>query len=64
MFWRSNVYIFYFDGFYKPTAVVVEHATPRQPRAIVKAIRERDSKEARKLMKMHIYTTFSKLLLN
>ncbi len=64
MFWRSNIYIFYFDGFYKPTNVVVEHATPRQHEAIVRAIRERDPKEARKQMKLHIYTTFSKLLLN
>ncbi len=64
MFWRSNVYIFYFDGFYKPTNVVVEHATPRQHMAIVKAIRERNSQEARELMKQHIHNTFSKLLLS
>ena len=64
MFWRSNIYIFYFDGFYKPTDVVVEHETPRLHLAIVKAIRERNSKEARQLMKQHIHTTFSKLLIS
>ncbi|HPX03042.1 MAG TPA: GntR family transcriptional regulator [Synergistaceae bacterium] len=64
MFWRSNVYIFYFDGFYKPTDVVVEHETPKQHVEIVRAIRERDPKEARKLMKQHVYTTYSKLLIS
>ena len=64
MFWRSNVYIFYFDGFYKPTDVVVEHETPRLHLAIVQAIRERNSEEARQLMKQHIHTTFLKLLIS
>ena len=64
MFWRSNVYIFYFDGFYKPTDVVIEHKTPSQHAAVVKAISKRDSKEARQLMERHIYTTYSQLLIS
>lgn len=64
MFWRSNVYIFYFDGFYKPTDVVIEHKTPSQHAAVVKAISKRDSKEARQLMEQHIYTTYSQLLIS
>ena len=64
MFWRSNIYIFYFDGFYKPTDVVIEHKTPSQHAAVVKAISKRDSKEARQLMERHIYTTYSQLLIS
>lgn len=63
-FWRSNVYIFYFDGFYRPPMdVVIEHETPKQHAAIVRAIMEKDQDRARGLMKQHIYTTYSKLLI-
>ena len=63
-FWRSNVYIFYFDGFYRPPAdIIIEHETPKQHAAIVRAIREKDADLARGLMKQHIYTTYSKLLI-
>ncbi|MCE5202351.1 MAG: GntR family transcriptional regulator [Synergistaceae bacterium] len=63
MFGRSSIYIFYFDGFYKPSNIVIEHQTPKQHAAIVRAIREKNPEEARRLMKQHIYTTFSKLLM-
>ncbi|MDY2984535.1 MAG: GntR family transcriptional regulator [Synergistes jonesii] len=63
MFWHSNVYIFYFDGFYKPSDIVIEHQTPAQHREIIAAIKERDVKKARSAMKRHIYTTYTKLLL-
>ena len=62
-FWRSNVYIFYFDGFYKDTDIVVVHETPVQHDAIMKAIRERNEEEARMWMRKHVHTTYSKLLL-
>lgn len=63
MFWRSNIYIFYFDGFYKDTNAVVVHETPMQHNAVMKAIRDRSEDEARALMRNHIKTTYSKLLL-
>lgn len=63
MFWRSNVYIFYFDGFYKDTDVVVVHETPAQHDAVMKAIRDRDADEARALMRNHVRTTYVKLLI-
>lgn len=63
MFWRSNVYIFYFDGFYKDTDVIIIHETPAQHDAILKTISERNEDKARFLMRKHIQTTYSKLLL-
>jgi len=63
MFWRSNVYIFYFDGFYKDSDDVVVHETPEQHDAVMQAIFDRDEEEARTLMRNHIRTTYSKLLL-
>lgn len=62
-FWRSNVYIFYFDEFYKESDVVVVHETPEQHEAIMEAIRRKDQDESRRLMREHIHTTYSKLLL-
>ncbi|WP_281680332.1 FCD domain-containing protein, partial [Synergistes jonesii] len=52
-----------FDGFYKPSDIVIEHQTPAQHREIIAAIKERDVKKARSAMKRHIYTTYTKLLL-
>lgn len=64
MFWRSNVYIFYFDQFYKPTDVNIVHETPKQHANILMAIKKGDSDLARELMKQHIRTTYIKLLIN
>lgn len=63
MFWRSNVYVFYFDGFYEDTDIVVIHETLAQHEAVMKAIRAHDEDKARELMRNHIFTTYSKLLL-
>lgn len=62
-FWRSNVYIFYFDGFYKDSDDIVVHETPAQHDAIMKAIRDRNEDDARAFMRNHVRTTYSKLLL-
>ena len=62
MFWRSNVYIFYFDQFYKPPSNVnIVHETPAQHINIVQAIKNRDPDKARSIMKEHIYTAYAKL---
>lgn len=63
MFWRSNIYVFYFDTFYQPSEIAVIHETPGQHRAILDAIKANDPQVAASLMKEHIQTTYSKLLI-
>lgn len=63
IFWRSTLYVFYFDTFYKPSEVAVVHETPEQHRAILNAILERDASSAFSLMCQHVNTTYSKLLI-
>ncbi|MDY9921074.1 MAG: GntR family transcriptional regulator [Synergistota bacterium] len=63
IFWRSNVYVFFFDGFYKPTEIAIEHETPKQHVSLVDAIRRRNADDARSIMRSHVFTTFSKLLI-
>ncbi len=64
-FWRSNIYIFYFDSFYKAAnrEEIPPQRTPSQHAAIVRAITERDPEEAALQMKAHIQTTYDLLLL-
>ncbi|WP_270471002.1 GntR family transcriptional regulator [Cloacibacillus porcorum] len=63
MFWRSNIYVFYFDSFYRASDIAIVHETPQQHAAIIGAIKRHDPEEAGALMRRHIQTTFSKLLL-
>ena len=63
MFWRSNIYVFYFDSFYRASDIAIVHETPQQHAAIIGAIKRHDPEEAAALMRQHIQTTFSKLLL-
>ncbi|NLH94619.1 MAG: GntR family transcriptional regulator [Synergistaceae bacterium] len=64
-FWRSNIYIFYFDSFYKTPVreEVPPQRTPSQHAAIMKAIEERNPEEAALQMREHIRNTYELLLL-
>ncbi|MCX8014023.1 MAG: GntR family transcriptional regulator [Rectinema sp.] len=64
IFWRSNLYIFYFDSFYHLTQHedMPPQKTPSQHRAIFEAIRSRDAAAAGALMEEHIRTTFEMLI--
>lgn len=64
IFWRSNLYIFYFDSFYKMNRQmnVPPQKTPEQHKAILDAIRERAPDKAAQCMREHIHYTFEKLL--
>ena len=64
-FWRSNIYIFYFDSFYKTPdrAEIPPQRTPSQHAAVVKAIEERNPEEAALQMREHIRNTYELLLL-
>lgn len=62
IFWRSNVYVFYFDSFYKPSDIEIVHRTPEQHQGIVRAIEAHDEEGAWKLMREHLDSTYTKLL--
>ena len=64
-FWRSNIYIFYFDSFYKTPDRdnIPPQRTPEQHAAIVKAIEERNPEEAAARMREHVRNTYELLLL-
>lgn len=62
IFWQSNVYIFYFDGFYKPSQIEIVHQTPEQHQNILNAIETHDEARARRLMREHLDNTYTKLL--
>jgi len=63
IFWRSNIYVFYFDSFYKGKKFSVPQKTPMQHATIIKAIADRDPKKAAQLMKEHIQWTYENLLM-
>jgi DNA-binding GntR family transcriptional regulator len=64
VFWRSNLYIFFFDNFYfqRNKRQIVEQGTPDQHEMITNAIEDKDSDLARSTMKAHIKYQFAKLL--
>ena len=63
MFWRSNLYIFFFDGFYrnKGTPIPIQK-TPEQHRQIVDAIKAKDGALASRLMQEHILHTYKSMV--
>lgn len=63
IFWRSNIYTFYFDSFYKSGELSVPQKTPMQHAAIIKAIADHDPDSAARLMVEHIQRTYDVLLL-
>ncbi len=65
IFWRSNIYVFYFDGFYKQGEKnAIEQLTPAQHKAILEAISAHDSKLAEQKMREHIQRSYRALLMN
>lgn len=63
VFWRSNIYIFYFDNFYRSTKSDIPQKTPMQHAAIVQAIADRAPEEATRCMTAHIDQTYEALLM-
>ncbi|MCF7936899.1 MAG: GntR family transcriptional regulator [Synergistales bacterium] len=63
MFWRSNVYIFYFDSFYHHSELFLPQQTPVQHAAVIEALQKRDAAAAREAMADHIRYTYRQLLL-
>lgn len=63
IFWRSNVYVFYFDGFYRPDDTIIPQKTPEQHVGILEAIAAGDAEAAAIRMRAHIRRTFEALLL-
>lgn len=63
IYWRSNLYIFYFDRFYVASAAedVPPQLTPIQHAAVMLALRKRDAQEAARAMEEHIRFTFLQL---
>ena len=64
IFWRSNLYVFYLDSFYRSVerSQVPPQKTPAQHRCLVQAIRERDPDQASRLMRVHIERSYEALL--
>lgn len=60
LFWRSNVYIFYFDSFYRDTEI--PQLTPTQHGEIIDAIEEKNAELASRLMCNHIRRTYKMLI--
>lgn len=62
IFWRSNVYIFYFDKYYSNKILKIEeHSTPVQHLNIINSIEQRDAESAEFFMKQHIRSTYNML---
>lgn len=60
-YWRSHIYIFFFDSDYLGVETAKVRQTPGQHLKIVKAIEDRDETLAGSLMQEHIQSTFEKL---
>lgn len=63
IFWRSNIYVFYFDNFYQATRSDTPQKTPMQHAAIVQAIADHNPDEAAADMIAHINQTYRALLM-
>jgi len=62
IFWRSNIYIFFFDQYYRPKSFDDKmHLTPEQHKNIIEAISNGEAELAEKYMKEHIRRTFNML---
>ncbi len=64
IFWRSNVYVLYFDSFYRPQENILPQRTPAQHKAILDALEARNPQEAAETMREHIRYTYEQLLIN
>ena len=61
IFWRSNIYIFFFDTYYMEITSMKTQATPEQHGIIVDAIAKKDPDKAVDAMRNHIRFTYQKL---
>jgi len=61
IFWRSNIYIFFFDMYYMKVTSMKTQATPGQHEIIVNAIAGKDPEKAEEAMCRHIRFTYEKL---
>jgi DNA-binding GntR family transcriptional regulator len=63
VFWRSNLYIFFFDGFYRNRGDSIPfQKTPEQHQRVLDAIRAKDGALARRLMQEHILYTYESMV--
>ena len=63
VFWRSNLYIFFFDGFYRNRGNSIPfQKTPEQHQRVLDAIRAKDGILARRLMQEHILYTYESMV--
>ena len=60
LFWRSNLYIFYFDSFYRDKEM--PQLTPAQHTEILDAIESGDPERASRAMRKHIHRTYEALI--
>ncbi len=62
-FWRSHPYIFFLDRYYAGTGEIGQLTGPKQHVEIAAAIEARNEKEAGRLMRRHVRTTFEQLFI-
>ncbi|MFU8768571.1 MAG: FCD domain-containing protein, partial [Desulfotignum sp.] len=63
LFWRSNVYVFFYDKYYTGTIDYSELKTPHQHARVVAAMENRNDEKAGNLMKQHIRSTYELLFM-
>ncbi len=63
IFWRSNVYIFFFDSYYTDNNYGLQRFGPLEHDMIVSAIENRNAEKAGNLMKQHVRITFERLFM-
>lgn len=62
IFWRSNIYIFFFDKYYANKKLKnEEHFTPNEHLKIINAIKDGDPEKAELFMKQHIRSSYNNL---
>ena len=63
IFWRSNVYVFFYDNYYREKIDYSKLKTPAQHARVVAAIENRNDEKAGNLMKFHIRSTYEMLFM-
>jgi DNA-binding GntR family transcriptional regulator len=63
IFWRSNVYVFFYDRYYQEHIDYSELKTPEQHARVVAALENRNDEKAGNLMKFHIRSTYELLFM-
>jgi len=63
IFWRSNVYVFFYDNYYRENIDYRKLKTPDQHARVVAALENRNDEKAGNLMKFHIRSTYEMLFM-